>query len=97
MGTTTVDIVAICIAVAASAALCFSLAPRRAARTGRRGDEGKMHVPRDGRTSSEYLGDWVGRGWRGQAAKELHVVHASRAVINGYRGGKRFRHGGALV
>jgi hypothetical protein len=54
-------------------------------------------VPRDDRSSYEYLGDWVGRGWRGQAAKELHVVQASRAVINEYRGSKRILDGGALV
>jgi hypothetical protein len=35
MGTTAVNIVAICIAVAASEVLCFALARHRAARTGR--------------------------------------------------------------
>jgi hypothetical protein len=77
-GITTVNIVAICVAVAARAVVVFRAGalqgqPGRAGR----GDEGKMHVARGDRIRSEYLGNWVGRGWRGQAAKELHVVYAA--------------------
>lgn len=56
---------------------------------------GNMHVPKDYRTTYEFLGTWSVAGDKG--AKQLHVVYASPGTAAAYRATGKFPDGSILV
>src|SRR6201985_2985964 len=56
---------------------------------------GNMHIPKNYRTTYEFLGSWSIAG--DQGAKEIHVVYASPGTAAAYRGTGGFPEGSILV
>jgi hypothetical protein len=58
---------------------------------------GRLHVPKDYRTSYQLLGSWAAAKDQGPGSQELHVVYASPGVIDAYRRDGRIPDRAALV
>ncbi len=58
---------------------------------------GKLHVPKDYRTSFQFLGSWAAAKDEGAGSQELHVVYAAPGIIDAYRKDGRFPDGAVLV
>ncbi|WP_131873403.1 MULTISPECIES: cytochrome P460 family protein [unclassified Bradyrhizobium] len=56
---------------------------------------GNMHIPKDYRTTYEFLGSWSVAGEKG--AKEMHVVYARPGTAAAYRASGKFPDGSILV
>lgn len=58
---------------------------------------GNLHVPRDYRSTYEFLGSWAVAVDEGQGAKELHMVYGSPGTVETYRKTGHFADGAVLV
>ncbi|MGX9430931.1 MULTISPECIES: cytochrome P460 family protein [Bradyrhizobium] len=58
---------------------------------------GNLGVPRDYRTTYQFLGSWAIAGDAGRGSKELHAVLASPGAIDAYRKDGQFPDGTVLV
>jgi hypothetical protein len=58
---------------------------------------GNLHVPKDYRTTYQFLGSWAVAADQEKGAKELHVVYASPGTVAAYRAGGSFPDGTVLV
>lgn len=58
---------------------------------------GNLRVPKDYRSTYQYLGSWAVAADEGQGSKGLHVVYASPGTVDAYKKTGHFADGSVLV
>lgn len=58
---------------------------------------GSLRVPKDYRSTYQYLGSWAVAADEGQGSKELHVVYASPGTVDAYKETGHFADGAVLI